>query len=64
METSVARFEQRMAEPDSPIRPIRHRPRRREGEYAEFPASIAHRLKVREARGIPRLYTHQAEAFD
>src|SRR5271154_2243321 len=64
IESSVARFEQWMALPDSPIRAIRHQAAR-EGEYAEIPASVAPALReALVARGIPRLYTHQAEAFE
>jgi len=37
IETSVARFEKWMADPDSPIRAIRHQPAR-EGEFADIPA--------------------------
>jgi DEAD/DEAH box helicase domain-containing protein len=63
VETSVARFEQWMADPDSPIRAIRHQPAR-EGEYVAIPESVAPALRgMLEARGIPRLYTHQAESF-
>ncbi|HEX6895252.1 MAG TPA: DEAD/DEAH box helicase [Bryobacteraceae bacterium] len=62
IETSVARFEQWMADPDSPIRAIRHQPAR-EGEFAPIPASVAPAIRAMlETRGIPRLYTHQAEA--
>ncbi len=63
VENSIARFEKWMADPDSPIRAIRHQPAR-EGEYAEIPDSVAAALRqALEARGIPRLYTHQADAF-
>jgi DEAD/DEAH box helicase domain-containing protein len=61
--TAVARFQQWMTDPDSPIRAIRHQPAR-EGEFAEIPESIAPALRqTLEARGIPRLYTHQADSF-
>ncbi len=64
IETSVARFEQWMAVPDSPIRAIRHQPAR-EGEYAEIPASVAPALReALIARGIPKLYVHQSDAFE
>ena len=63
VETSVARFEKWAADPDSPVRAIRHQPAR-EGEYEAIPESVAPSLRqVLEARGIPRLYTHQAEAY-
>ena len=64
IETSVARFQQSMADPDSPIRAIRRQPAR-EGDYVDLPAELAPAL--REAlvkRGLARLYTHQADAFD
>ena len=64
IETSVARFQQWMADPDSPIRAIRHQPAR-QGEYAPIPASVAPALRgALIARGIPQLYVHQAEAFE
>jgi DEAD/DEAH box helicase domain-containing protein len=60
---SVARFEQWMAEPDSPVRVIR-RQAAREGEYAEIPETVAPEIRrMLEGRGIARLYTHQAEAL-
>src|SRR6202050_2085372 len=64
VKTSVARFEQWAAIPDSPIRAIRHQPAR-EGEFVDIPQSAAPVLRqALESRGIPRLYTHQAEAFE
>src|SRR5579864_1974287 len=63
IETSVALFEKWMADPDSPIRAIRHQPARA-GEYADIPAEVASVLReALAARGVARLYTHQAEAF-
>ncbi|HUA18878.1 MAG TPA: DEAD/DEAH box helicase [Bryobacteraceae bacterium] len=63
VETAVARFRDRMADPDSPIRAIRHQPAR-EGQYSEIPECAAPALRqTLIARGIPRLYTHQADAF-
>jgi DEAD/DEAH box helicase domain-containing protein len=62
IETSVARFEQWMADPDSPIRALRHQPAR-EGEFEAIPESVAPAIRgMLETRGIPRLYTHQAES--
>ena len=50
--------------PDSPIRAIRHQPAR-EGDFADIPEFTAPALRnALEARGILRLYTHQAEAFE
>lgn len=40
VETSIARFEQWMAAPDSPIRAIRHQPAR-EGDFAPIPEGVA-----------------------
>src|SRR5579863_8362622 len=63
VETSVARFEQWMADADSPVRLIRREPAR-EGDYAEIPEAVAPAIRqMLEARGIARLYTHQADAF-
>src|SRR5271156_40441 len=64
VKTSIARFEKWAADPDSPIRAIRHQPAR-DGEFAAIPTTAAPVLrKALEARGIPQLYTHQAEAFE
>jgi DEAD/DEAH box helicase domain-containing protein len=60
---AIERFEQWMADPDSPVRAVR-RQAAKPGEFAEFPETLA--LSLRKAlatRGIDRLYTHQAEAF-
>jgi DEAD/DEAH box helicase domain-containing protein len=60
---AIERFQQWMADPDSPVRAVRRQPARR-GEFAEFPETLAPVLqRVLIARGIDRLYTHQAEAF-
>src|SRR5271169_6698237 len=64
IESSVARFEQWMDTPDSPIRAIRHQ-KAREGEFADIPATVAPALRdALVARGIPKLYVHQRDAFD
>ncbi|MGD0620792.1 MAG: DEAD/DEAH box helicase [Bryobacteraceae bacterium] len=63
LEASVARFEEWMAVPDSPIRAIRRQPAR-EAAYAGMPEGLHPSLQAMlEARGIPQLYTHQADAF-
>ena len=63
LDAAIARFEQWMAAPDSPIRAIRHSPAR-PGEYADIPDSVLPALReALAARGIPRLYVHQAEAW-
>ncbi|MGI8743861.1 MAG: DEAD/DEAH box helicase [Bryobacteraceae bacterium] len=60
---AVARFEQWMAVPESPIRAIRHQAART-GEFADIPSDLVPALKQSLlARAIPRLYSHQADAF-
>jgi len=60
---AIERFEQWMADPDSPVRAVR-RQTARLGEFAEFPETLEPNLqKALVTRGIDRLYTHQAEAF-
>jgi len=57
------RFERMARDVDGPIRAIRRTPVR-PAEYAEFPADLHPKLReVLAARGIERLYTHQAEAY-
>jgi DEAD/DEAH box helicase domain-containing protein len=60
---AIERFQQWMADPESPVRAVRCQPAR-PGEFADFPESLAPPLrKALVARKIDRLYTHQAEAF-
>jgi len=60
---AIARFEEWMSNPDSPVRAIRHQPAR-SGIFADFPESLAPALtKQMVSRGIRQLYSHQAEAF-
>ncbi len=60
---AIERFEQWMADPESPVRAVR-RQAARPGEFADFPETLTPALqKALVARGIDRLYTHQAEAF-
>ena len=60
---AIERFEQWAADPESPVRAVRCQPAR-SGEFAEFPDTLAVSLQqALAARGIDRLYTHQAEAF-
>jgi DEAD/DEAH box helicase domain-containing protein len=64
LEAVVSRFRSAHQEPDSAVRAIHHQAAT-EGQYAEMPAGVAPRLLAALAeRGIARLYTHQAEAFD
>jgi len=61
---AIARFQEWMAAPDSPVRAIRHQPAR-PGEFADFPATLAAPLqRALTARGIAQLYSHQAEALE
>jgi len=58
------KFERMAMEPDSPIRAIRRTPARA-GEYAAFPENANPKLReVLAARGIAKLYTHQALACE
>ena len=61
---AIERLHELMAEPNSPIRAIRHQPAR-PGRFRDLPASVSTALrKVLEARGIGQLYTHQAASFE
>jgi len=58
------KFERMALDPDSPIRAIRRTPARA-GDYAAFPETMNPKLReVLAARGIGRLYTHQALACE
>jgi DEAD/DEAH box helicase domain-containing protein len=60
---AIARFEEWMARPGSPVRAIRKQ-EARAGEFAPFPEALAPTLRqALAARGITQLYVHQAEAF-
>jgi len=60
---AIERFQQWMADPDSPVRAVRHQAAR-QGVFVEFPQALAPSLqKALVSRGIDSLYTHQAEAF-
>jgi len=61
---AIEHFEKWMADPDSPVRAIK-RQAARPGEFADFPEALSPALgKALVTRGINRLYTHQAEAFE
>ncbi|HML16564.1 MAG TPA: DEAD/DEAH box helicase [Bryobacteraceae bacterium] len=61
---AIGRFEEWMANPDSPVRAIRHQPAR-PGEYVDFPETLAPQLRqALAARGIRQLYSHQRAAFE
>jgi DEAD/DEAH box helicase domain-containing protein len=58
------RFERMARDADGPIRAIRRTPAR-PAEYADFPEDLNPKLReVLVRRGIERLYTHQAEAYE
>jgi len=58
----VQKLEALAASNESPVRAIRRTPAR-PAEFADFPASVAPKLRaVLARRGIARLYTHQAES--
>ena len=64
LDGAVARFERLLSDPDSPIRAIRRQPAR-DAEFAPLPSGLAPEVAaVLGLRGIERLYTHQAEAFE
>jgi DEAD/DEAH box helicase domain-containing protein len=64
LEAVVSGFRQLHQEPDSAVRAIHHQPPA-EGVFADIPATVDARLRAAmEKRGIARLYSHQAEAFD
>ncbi len=61
---AIAHFEEWAANPESPVRAIRHQPARL-GEFVPFPEGLAPVLQqALSARGIRQLFTHQAEAFE
>ncbi|MGB9610014.1 MAG: DEAD/DEAH box helicase [Bryobacteraceae bacterium] len=63
LDAAIARLRAWMAEPNSPIRAIRHQPAQ-PGRFEPIPEAVAPVVrKVLEERGIRQLYTHQAAAF-
>src|SRR5580658_10088304 len=64
LEAVVSRFRSVHKEPDSPVRAFHHQPAV-EGTFADIPAGVDARLRTAlEKRGIARLYSHQADAFE
>jgi DEAD/DEAH box helicase domain-containing protein len=64
LEAVMARFQSAHLDPDSPIRAVRHEPAV-EATFTAIPPAVDGRLRrALEKRGIARLYSHQAEAFD
>jgi DEAD/DEAH box helicase domain-containing protein len=60
---AIARFEEWMADPESPVRAVR-RQAAKPGMFADFPEGLAPALRqALNSRGIHQLYSHQAEAF-
>src|SRR5579872_3422476 len=60
---AIARFEEWMADPESPVRAIRRQPSK-PGVFVEFPTALAAALKQSLlSRGIAKLYSHQSEAL-
>jgi DEAD/DEAH box helicase domain-containing protein len=63
LDSVLTHFQQELG-PESPVRAIRHE-RASAGTYSDLPAALDPRLRAAlERRGIARLYSHQAEAFD
>src|SRR6185312_8238353 len=64
IDSVLSQFERLALKPESPIRAIRRTPAK-PGEYSPFPENIHPKLReVLAARGVDRLYTHQAQAFE
>jgi len=63
LEGALSRFQEWMEKPESPVRSIQHQPAR-EGDFAPMPVTVAPALaEAYRARGMDKLYSHQAEAF-
>src|SRR5574340_382957 len=63
LETVLARFQSAAAQPESPVRAVRHEPAAA-AVLGEYPESVDPRLRTAlERRGVTRPYSHQAEAF-
>src|ERR1035437_362760 len=64
LEAVVAYFQSKHLEADSAVRAIHHQPAA-EGTFADIPSFVDPKLRAALAkRGIARLYSHQADAFD
>ncbi len=64
LQGAIERFQEWMANPESPVRAIRHQPAA-PGEFADVPVSLAPALtQALMARGIRQLYSHQAAALE
>ena len=63
LDAALARFEQLMGDPDSPVRAIRKQ-EARAAQFVDMPSEVAPILvRSLHERGIHQLYTHQQEAF-
>ncbi|MBL8231140.1 MAG: DEAD/DEAH box helicase [Bryobacterales bacterium] len=63
LDAVLARMQEWMGQPNSPVRSIRHEPAKL-GQYADFPEQLQEPvLAMLEKRGIRSLYSHQAEVF-
>lgn len=63
LDAAIARLHAAMQEEESPIRAIRHLPAK-PGDFEEMPEAVPEPLRaVLTAKGIERLYTHQADTF-
>src|SRR5690348_17196982 len=64
LDSILTHFRNELGPSESPVRAIRHEPATA-GSYCDLPAALDPRLRAAlERRGIARLYSHQAEAFD
>jgi DEAD/DEAH box helicase domain-containing protein len=64
LEGAISRFEELMANPESPVRAIRRLPERA-GEFVDFPDALAPVLRqALITRDIRQLYTHQGASFE
>src|SRR5690242_7073738 len=64
LDAALARFQSLIEREESPIKAIRHEPATA-GEFRDVPESIHPKLReMLERRGVARLYSHQAEAFE
>jgi DEAD/DEAH box helicase domain-containing protein len=64
LDAVLARMQEWMAEPNSPVRSLRHIPAR-PGQYSGIPATVDKTLQsMLRARGMERLYSHQCEAYE
>ncbi|HWQ53911.1 MAG TPA: DEAD/DEAH box helicase [Bryobacteraceae bacterium] len=64
LSAALTRFRSIVEQPESPVRAIRHE-LAVEGEFRDLPEAVQPALRqALEKRGIRRLYSHQADAFD